>query len=153
MFIDSTAFLAILKRERGHVALLTRLKLEQRKNLTSPLVRLAVVSDLCASRRPREHGEKCSHSETQKANKIFDRALKLLNCTEIMVTPKAAQLASFFVADFDLPADSAISAALAVTSGSDILTTDHSLVRLPFRPQSQSEEAYGDADLTASLPS
>lgn len=133
MFIDKSAFLAILTNAPESEALLSRLSGTKRKHLTSPLVRVAVVTSLCNDRHMNRGGYSWSHDEILAAHKLFDRGLHVLNCQEVMITPRIGQLMTLFIGDFDLSHEDAVSAAIAVANGTDLLSLDKRLLDLPLK--------------------
>lgn len=90
MFIDSSAFMAILLGEPEASDLLLRLKEDRRKPITSPIVRYEVVASLA---RSATNGGPITQANVDDATEEFDRLLKLLDCTEPMLTETTARLA------------------------------------------------------------
>lgn len=90
MFIDSSAFMAILLDEPDATDLLLRLHENRRKPVTSPVVRYEVVVSLA---RSRAGGNPITQEDLDLATARFDDLLQLLGCSEIMVTTKIGRLA------------------------------------------------------------
>ncbi len=91
MFVDSSAFMAILLDEPDATDLLVRLQENRRKPITSPVVRYEVVVSLA---RSRAEGRPITQEDLDLATERFDGLLQLLGCTEIMVTTKIGRLAA-----------------------------------------------------------
>lgn len=90
MFVDSSAFMAILLDEPDATDLLLRLHENRRKPVTSPVVRYEVVVSLA---RSRAGGNAITQEDLDLATARFDDLLQLLGCSEIMVTTKIGRLA------------------------------------------------------------
>ncbi|MDE2000710.1 MAG: type II toxin-antitoxin system VapC family toxin [Burkholderiales bacterium] len=91
MFIDSSAFMAILLDEPNAGDLLLRLADEGRKPITTPVVRYEVVVSLA---RSRAEGRAIGSEDLRLAEERFDALLKILECSEVMVTTKIGRLAT-----------------------------------------------------------
>ncbi len=90
MFIDSSAFIAILLDEPGATELLFRLQEQRRKPITTPVVRYEVVVSLA---RSRADGQAINPEDVELATALFDGLVDKLGCQEVMVTPKVGRLA------------------------------------------------------------
>lgn len=90
MFIDSSAFLAILLADPAAPDLLSRLQASRRKPVTTATTRPLVVMTLADSRA---RGRSMTPEDVQLATEAYDELLKLLECSEIMVTNKISRLA------------------------------------------------------------
>lgn len=90
MFIDSSAFLAILLADPAAPDLLSRLQASRRKPLTTAATRPEVVMALAESRA---QGRAITPEDVQLATDAYDELLKLLECSEVMVTTKISRLA------------------------------------------------------------
>lgn len=90
MFIDSSAFLAILMADPAANDLLSRLQASRRKPVTTTTTRPQVIMTMAESRA---HGRAIAPEDVQLATDAYDELLKLLECAEIMVTTKISRLA------------------------------------------------------------
>lgn len=90
MFIDSSAFMAILLGEPDATELLLRLQEQRRKPITSPVVRYEVVISLA---RSRAGGREINPEDVELATALFDGLVEKLGCQEVMVTTKIGRLA------------------------------------------------------------
>ncbi len=90
MFIDSSAFLAILLAEPEGQDFLVRLAGQRKKPITSPVVRFEVVVSLARSGK---NGGNVNEADLALAAERFDELLKLLECSEVLVTTKAGRIA------------------------------------------------------------
>lgn len=90
MFIDSSAFMAILLDEPDATELLLRLQEQRRKPITSPVVRFEVVISLA---RSRAGGQSINTEDVELATALFDGLVEKLGCQEVMVTTKIGRLA------------------------------------------------------------
>lgn len=85
MFVDSSAFLSILKDADDAALLLEKIKGSRRPCKTSSGVRAAVVMALAESRADRPG---VSAEGVEMATEIFDGLLKALNVYEVAVSPR-----------------------------------------------------------------
>lgn len=90
MFIDSSAFLAILMADPAANDLLSRLQASRRKPVTTTTTRPQVIMTMAESRA---QGRAIAPEDVQLATDAYDELLKLLECAEIMVTTKISRLA------------------------------------------------------------
>lgn len=90
MFIDSSAFLAILMADPAANDLLSRLQASRRKPVTTTTTRPQVIMTMVESRA---QGRAIAPEDVQLATDAYDELLKLLECAEIMVTTKISRLA------------------------------------------------------------
>ena len=90
MFLDSSVFMAILLGEPDAGELLGKITAARRKPITSPVVRYEVVVSLARSRNA---GAKITPADTELATERFEELLKLLDCSEVLVTPNVSRLA------------------------------------------------------------
>lgn len=97
MFIDTSAFLAIMLAEADANDLLIRLKSDRRKPVTSPVVRYEVVLSLA---RSAANGRPVTPADVEAATDEFDQLLKLLDCSEQMLTETTTRLAVLAQAEF-----------------------------------------------------
>lgn len=88
MFIDSSAFMAILLGEPDAQGLLLKLASSRRKPVTSPIVRFEVVVSLA---RSRSGGNKVTEADIELASERLDTLMQLLDCSTVMVTQATAQ--------------------------------------------------------------
>ena len=91
MFIDSSAFMAILLGEPEAPALLLRLAEQRHKPITSPVVRFEVVVSLA---RGRAEGRAIDAEDIRLAEERFDELMEMLGCSEVMVTTEIGRLAT-----------------------------------------------------------
>lgn len=91
MFIDSSAFMAILLGEPEAPELISRLQGQRRKPITTPVVRFEVVVSLA---RSRAEGRSITAEDHELATERFDALLELLGCSEVLVTTKIGRLAT-----------------------------------------------------------
>lgn len=126
MFIDSSAFMAILLDEPDAMTLVARLQAQRRKPITTPVVRYEVVVSLA---RSRAQGRKITPDDLALATESFDALLEMLGCSEVMITTKigrvAAETAGIYGKVAGHPADlnmgDCLSYAAAKTNGMPIL--------------------------------
>ncbi|WP_127902266.1 type II toxin-antitoxin system VapC family toxin [Solirhodobacter olei] len=90
MFIDSSAFMAMLLGEAEAGDLLLRLTEHRRKPVTTPIARYEVVVSLA---RSRAEGRAIAPEDLRLAEERFDTLLEILGCSEIMVTAKIGRMA------------------------------------------------------------
>lgn len=90
MFIDSSAFMAILLGEDDTAELLLRLQEHRRKPITSPSVRYEVVVSLA---RNHAKGGPVTPEGMAEATEAFERLMTTLGCSEVMVTSKIGRMA------------------------------------------------------------
>lgn len=97
MFIDSSAFMAILLGEAEAGDLLLRLAEHRRKPVTTPIVRYEVVVSLA---RSRAEGRAIAPEDLRLAEERFDTLLEVLECSEIMVSAKIGRMATAAAATY-----------------------------------------------------
>lgn len=90
MFIDSSALMAILLGEPDADELLKKLGRSKRKPVTSPFVRFEVVVSLA---RSRTGGKAIREADVALATERFDELMKILGCSEVMITTAVGKAA------------------------------------------------------------
>lgn len=111
MQISSKTLLAILFNDVGSDELLTKIRTSKRKPLTSPLVRFEVVTALALGRA--YPMEKPGHGDLALATSRFEELLKILGCSEAMITPAIGRLACELSSQRGLDITDSFSLALA----------------------------------------
>ena len=97
MFIDTSAFLAIMLAEPEAPELLAELAKARDKPITSAVVRFEVVMALAESRA---QGNPVTARDVERAKERFNELMRLLDCSEVMMTSKVGQLATQAAAIF-----------------------------------------------------
>ena len=121
MFVDSSAFLAILGNSSDAPLLVEKIKGSRRQCKTSASVRLDVVMALAESRAD---GRGVSVEGIEQATEIFDSLLQILNVYEIVVSPRIAadgcRLAAWFGQQADHPAKLTVQTCLALAAAESL---------------------------------
>lgn len=97
MFVDSSAFMAILLGEDDGDEIFTRIQGSKRRPITSPVVRFEVV--ITFARSVAKKG-KVAPADIEEAQAAFDELLSLCAIQETMVTPNIARAACGLAARF-----------------------------------------------------
>lgn len=133
MFIDSSAFIAIMAGNEGHDSLLSKLAASTVRPITAHHVRAYVISKLCEEHALATMSNRPAYKAITIANELFDRALLLLQCSERAATKDAIIAAEYFRCDFpDLHQDDVLSLAIAMLSRRKLLTTRADLETIKF---------------------
>ena len=121
MFIDSSAFLAILGNRSDAALLVEKIKNSRKPCKTSASVRLDVVMALAESGADRRG---ISSEAVEQATEIFDSLLQILNVYEIEVSPRIAadgcRLAARFGQQADHPAKLTVQSCLALAAAESL---------------------------------
>ncbi len=121
MFVDSSAFLAILGNRSDAALLVEKIKGSRKQCKTSASVRLDVVMALAES-GPDRRG--ASAEAVEQATEIFDSLLEILNVYEIVVSPRIAadgcRLAARFGPQADHPAKLTVQTCLALAAAESL---------------------------------
>lgn len=124
MFLDATVILSILRGEDGFSDLITKIEQSRRRPITGPHVRCSVVKALTnqlASSSP---------EDATKADGLFESCLRLLNCSEVMLTTRAAKLAALAGANRGLELEDALTTGIAIANKCPILSLNSDLNQL-----------------------
>lgn len=97
MFVDSSAFMAILLAEDDGDEIFARIQASKRRAITSVVVRFEVVMSL--ARSTAKNG-KVNPADIEEAEAAFDELLSLCPIQETMVTPNIARAACGLAARF-----------------------------------------------------
>lgn len=142
MFIDSSALLAILVSDPIAPNLVSRLQGARRKPLTSALARTEVVTDLAQRRAAQDH-RSLTGDDIALATEAYDELLRLLECSEIMVTTKIGNLAIEALGQF-----SSMSGHRAqLTQNECIIYASAKTSSMPLLYVPQKGRGYGETDL------
>ena len=142
MFIDSSALSAILVSDPIAPNLVSRLQGARRKPLTSAITRTEVVTDL-AQRRAAQGDRLMTGDDITLATEAYDELLRLLECSEIMVTTKIANVAIEALGQF-----SSLSGHRAQLTHSDcIIYASAKTSSMPLLYVPQEGRGYGETDL------
>ena len=121
MFIDSSAFLAILGNGSDAALLVEKIKNSRKPCKTSASVRLDVVmalADSCADTRG------ASAEAVEQATELFDNLLQILKVYEIAISPRIAadgcRLAARFGQQADHPAKLTVQTCLALAAAESL---------------------------------
>ena len=121
MFIDSSAFLAILGNRSDAALLVEKIKNSRKPCKTSASVRLDVVMALAESRADTRG---VSAEAVEQATEIFDSLLQILNVSEIVVSPRivadGCRLAARFGQQADHPAKLTMQACLVLAAAESL---------------------------------
>ena len=121
MFVDSSAFLAILGNRSDAALLVEKIKNSRKPCKTSASVRLDVVMALAES-RANTHGVLADAIE--QATEIFDTLLQILKVSEIAISPRIAtdgcRLAARFGQHADHPAKLTVQTCLALAAAESL---------------------------------
>ena len=121
MFIDSSAFLAILGGSSDAALLVEKIKNSRKPCKTSASVRLDVVMALTESRADTRG---VSTEAAEQATEIFDNLLQILKVSEIAISPRIAadgcRLAARFGQQADHPAKLTVQTCLALAAAESL---------------------------------
>lgn len=121
MFIDSSAFLAILGNRSDAALLVEKIKNSRKQCKTSASVRLDVVMALAESGADKRG---VSSEAVEQATEVFDSLLQILNVYEIVVSPRIAadgcRLAARFGQQADHPAKLTVQTCLALAAAESL---------------------------------
>jgi uncharacterized protein with PIN domain len=121
MFVDSSAFLAILGNRSDAALLVEKIKNSRKPCKTSASVRLDVVMALAESHADTRG---VSAVAVEQATEIFDSLLQILNVYEIVVSPRIAadgcRLAARFGQHADHPAKLTVQTCLALAAAESL---------------------------------
>ena len=142
MFIDSSAFLAILGNRSDAALLVERIKNSRKPCTTSASVRLDVVMALAQSRADTRG---VSAEAVDQATEVFDSLLQILKVHEIAISPRIAadgcRLAARFGQQADHPAKLTVQTCLALAAAE--------LLRLPVLHSNPAIDRITEQDWTA----
>ena len=142
MFIDSSAFLAILGNRSDAALLVEKIKNSRKPCKTSASVRLDVVMALAQSRADTRG---VSAEAVEQATEIFDSLLQILNVYEIVVSRRIAadgcRLAARFGQQADHPAKLTMQACLVLAAAESL--------HLPVLHSNQGIDRITEQDWTA----
>ena len=117
MFVDSSAFLAILGNSSDAPLLVEKIKGSRRQCKTSASVRLDVVMALAEGRADKRG---TSAEAVEQATEVFDNLLQILKVYEIAISPRIAadgcRLAAWFGQQADHPAKLTVQTCLALAA-------------------------------------
>lgn len=121
MFVDSSAFLAILGNRPDAALLVEKIKNSRKPCKTSASVRLDVVMALAESRTDTRG---VSAEAIEQATEIFDNLLQILKVYEIAISPRIAadgcRLAARFGQQADHPAKLTVQTCLALAAAESL---------------------------------
>lgn len=121
MFVDSSAFLAILGNRSDAALLVEKIKNSRKPCKTSASVRLDVVMALTESRADTRG---VSADAVEQATEIFDNLLQILKVYEIAISPRIAadgcRLAARFGQQADHPAKLTVQTCLALAAAESL---------------------------------
>lgn len=121
MFIDSSAFIAILGNGPDAALLVEKIKNSRKPCKTSASVRLDVVMALAESRA---NTRGVSAEAVEQATEIFDSLLQILKVYEIAISPRIAadgcRLAARFGQQADHPAKLTVQTCLALAAAESL---------------------------------
>ncbi|MFC3632168.1 hypothetical protein ACFOM8_22475 [Paracoccus angustae] len=121
MFVDSSAFLAILGNRSDAALLVEKIKGSRKQCKTSASVRLDVVMALAGSRADKRGA---SAEAVEQATEIFDNLLHILKVYEIAVSPRIAadgcRLAARFGQQAEHPAKLTMQTCLALAAAESL---------------------------------
>ena len=121
MFIDSSAFLAILGHRSDAALLVEKIKNSRKPCKTSASVRLDVVMALVESRADTRG---VSAEAVEQATELFDNLLQILKIYEIAISPRIAadgcRLAARFGQQADHPAKLTVQTCLALAAAESL---------------------------------
>ena len=121
MFVDSSAFLAILGNRSDAALLVEKIKNSRKQCKTSASVRLDVVMALAESRADTRG---VSAEAVEQATEIFDNLLQILKVYEIAISPRIAadgcRLAARFGQQADHPAKLPVQTCLALAAAESL---------------------------------
>jgi uncharacterized protein with PIN domain len=142
MFIDSSAFLAILGNRSDAALLVEKIKNSRKPCQTSPSVRVDVVMALTESRA---NTRGVSAEAVEQATEIFDSLLQILKVHEIAISPRIAadgcRLAARFGQQADHPAKLTVQTCLALAAAESL--------RLPVLHSNPAIDAITEQDWAA----
>lgn len=142
MFIDSSAFLAILGNRSDAALLVEKIKNSRKPCKTSASVRLDVVMALAESRAD-THG--VSAEAVDQATELFDNLLQILKVYEVAISPRIAadgcRLAARFGQQADHPAKLTVQTCLALAAAESL--------RLPVLHSNPAIDRVTEQDWTA----
>lgn len=142
MFIDSSAFLAILGNRSDAALLVEKIKNSRKPCTTSASVRLDVVMALAESRAD-THG--VSAEAVDQATELFDNLLQILKVYEVAISPRIAadgcRLAARFGQQADHPAKLTVQTCLALAAAESL--------RLPVLHSNPAIDRVTEQDWTA----
>ena len=121
MFVDSSAFLAILGNSSDAPLLVEKIKGSRRQCKTSASVRLDVVMALAEGRADKRG---TSAEAVEQATEVFDNLLQILKVYEIAISPRIAadgcRLAAWFGQQADHPAKLTVQTCLALAAAESL---------------------------------